>query len=274
MYEQHLKRLGLQSGASKDDIKKAYRQLAIKYHPDKNPNPKAKEVFVLINESYEYLTTHKPRRKRPITTTKTQPKGTRNAGSTSTAQEERIKRAKAYAESKRNKDAAEFKAFMQSKTLRLSRILAYVYACLGIFFFVDYNYTYTHEQTPLVEFDKDSQTPVLVLHLNGGDTQVPIDGLESPVLKYPIKSIEAEVSSITGVVHNVQFINTAGKSANMRNSWSVYGFFWLLVATMFAPLIQFFIHPNQHFYYGLIYAGIFMPLIMLVLFFSAYATYT
>lgn len=274
MYEQHLKRLGLQSGASKDDIKKAYRQLAIKYHPDKNPNPKAKEVFVLINESYEYLTTHKPRRKRPITTTKTQPKGTRNAGSSSTTQEERIKRAKAYAESKRNKDAAEFKAFMQSKTLRISRILAYVYACFGIFFLLDYNYTYTHEQIPVVDFDKDSQTPVLVLHLEGGDTRVPIGGFDSPIVKYPITSVEAEVSSITGVVHNVQFNNSQGKSANMRNSWSVYGFFWLLIATMLAPLVQFFIHPNQHFYYGLIYAGIFMPLIMLVLFFSAYASYT
>jgi molecular chaperone DnaJ len=32
--------LGLQKGASADDIKKAYRKLAMKYHPDRNPDNK------------------------------------------------------------------------------------------------------------------------------------------------------------------------------------------------------------------------------------------
>lgn len=48
--------LGLQKGASDDDIKKAFRKLAIQYHPDKNKGDKeAEEKFKEVNEAYQVL---------------------------------------------------------------------------------------------------------------------------------------------------------------------------------------------------------------------------
>ncbi|MBP1744786.1 MAG: molecular chaperone DnaJ [Firmicutes bacterium] len=48
--------LGLQKGASDEEIKKAFRKLAIKYHPDKNQGDKeAEEKFKEINEAYQVL---------------------------------------------------------------------------------------------------------------------------------------------------------------------------------------------------------------------------
>lgn len=48
--------LGLQKGASEADIKKAYRQMAKKYHPDLNPGDKAaEEKFKEVGEAYEVL---------------------------------------------------------------------------------------------------------------------------------------------------------------------------------------------------------------------------
>jgi DnaJ family protein B protein 4 len=54
--------LGLSENASHDEIKKAYRSLSLKFHPDRNPSPDATERFKLINEAYEILGDEQKRR--------------------------------------------------------------------------------------------------------------------------------------------------------------------------------------------------------------------
>lgn len=48
-------KLGLNKGASIDDIKKAYKKLALRFHPDKNPDLDSCKEFISITESYKRL---------------------------------------------------------------------------------------------------------------------------------------------------------------------------------------------------------------------------
>ncbi len=55
-YKDYYKILGVDKDTSQNDIKKSYRKLAKKYHPDLNPNDnKAQEKFKELNEAYEVL---------------------------------------------------------------------------------------------------------------------------------------------------------------------------------------------------------------------------
>src|SRR5690606_33822711 len=47
--------LGVSRDATQDEIKRAFRRLAMEYHPDRNPDPGAEEKFKEINEAYEVL---------------------------------------------------------------------------------------------------------------------------------------------------------------------------------------------------------------------------
>ena len=63
-YKDYYKILGVEKKASQDAIKKAYRKLAVKYHPDKNQgNKEAEEKFKEIGEAYEVLGDAEKRKK-------------------------------------------------------------------------------------------------------------------------------------------------------------------------------------------------------------------
>jgi hypothetical protein len=55
MPKTHYEILGVKKTATQDQIRSAYRQLVLRYHPDRSSDPRATEIFIRVNEAYECL---------------------------------------------------------------------------------------------------------------------------------------------------------------------------------------------------------------------------
>jgi curved DNA-binding protein CbpA len=63
--DNHFAILGISPGADTATIRKAYHDLAMKWHPDKNLSPKSGEMFTRINQAYSVLSDPDKRRQCP-----------------------------------------------------------------------------------------------------------------------------------------------------------------------------------------------------------------
>ena len=94
--------LGLEADASLDEAKRAYRNLSLHYHPDRNPAPNASTMFRYIHDAWEYIQNDAKKRKQAAERVKKQAEAKRRTEAENALQQARAKRARAkQAEAKR-----------------------------------------------------------------------------------------------------------------------------------------------------------------------------
>ena len=132
----YFRRLGLNPGASIEQVKKAYREKARKYHPDLNNSPDAPERFIEATEAYEFLLNRSEHMEQPE-------RDTRQFYDEWAAyrQEQARKRAREYARERYN-NFRNSDLYRTSQILDLTRYLVSMAFSLLIIFAAIYGYNW------------------------------------------------------------------------------------------------------------------------------------
>jgi ElaB/YqjD/DUF883 family membrane-anchored ribosome-binding protein len=140
--------LGLEEGATEQEIRRKYRSLAMRFHPDKNPSPAANEKFIQLTEAYEILL---KKRDNPTTKKETRPKAK--------SAEDRVKEAKKRFHEQRLKEQMENERYYQSllrgRKWRIIKLNAVIGLILAILLISDVFLPRHYEQDRVTHYSRD-----------------------------------------------------------------------------------------------------------------------
>ncbi|MFM2040517.1 MAG: hypothetical protein RLZZ493_1106 [Bacteroidota bacterium] len=144
--------LGLPSGASDALIKKQFKKLALRFHPDRNSSPEAHEHFILISNAVDQLLKAKD-----TATTQTRKKSRpTNPEKKRAEQEQRIRVAKERFEQQRLSDELEqeryFRSLTTGKKWQLYKLIALLSFTLSIVLLLDLMLPHHQEKDKMVAF--------------------------------------------------------------------------------------------------------------------------
>lgn len=266
----YYKLFGLPETATQAEIKRAYRQLAMQYHPDKNGGDD--RLFLEIKEAYEYLTGRKTVASQQYTHTYSPTRSTSQARQQSN--EERIKQAQQRKKDTAYKEHIENERYFQKLTsgsrwriLKLaSKIGAVIFLVLIIDVFLPKRYT----PKRIVAYDKqnigglDSDSGVKKVFFDAGETYY-IENF------YSIYSTDPDVILVqSAIFHNeIGFIPMYGHgSKTYRIQYSIGAHAYLLSPLFLFPLFIVLFKRKTYTFTLFYFLSLFIstPLILLFLF--------
>lgn len=242
----YYKLLGLEPTATKTEVKKRYRKLAMKLHPDKNPDPLAHQVFVKITEAYEAITEGKVPQKRNYSSQKTQEDVVFKRGSqefTKEEFEERIRKAKEFAKRKKILEEERFyRKFFASKLYRYHPYIALVYILFSLVLLAD---RLAYHEVETADFHLvQRQSYYEVYQYNG--KRLEVSSKEKPYFGPLVEEIHVRESFIFKIPRYVEFQMKVATPSERKvmYGWlkarrTYHDLFWFYFAIYFMPVTSF-----------------------------------
>lgn len=248
----YYKLLGLKPTATKAEVKKRYRSLAMKLHPDKNPDPLAHQVFVKITEAYEAISEGKIPKKRQYREKKSKENVVYRRGNeeyTKEEFEEKIRRAKEYAERKKVLLEERFyQRFFSSKLFRYHLYIASAFIFLSLILLLDYQLHSKEESYR--EFEIARGSSFYELYLGKSKAAIPEE-----LMLFSTGRVE-EITIRRSFVFRIpkelsfQFDYKMPSERKVIYEWvpvirTVHDGFWFYFLIFFMPVSSFFFHKRK-----------------------------
>ena len=245
MVKNYYKSLGLSSSATKAEIKFAYRQLAKKYHPDKNKSKEASQLFIEINEAYAFLTNENS----PFQNQDGDKTSTRRRSKYS---EDELKRrmewARKYAQYKKVKEERvmelEYYKIHNSSRKKIINLINWISISVAFLIFMDYKILPTSSiQVDLITNYMDMGSDKLVFKFKDLDNNDFNFAVSIEDIKYlniaKIKDYYTEKSMVLRQNTNM-LLNIDNEIISIENHYCVYKVFYFYFTILLLPLITIF----------------------------------
>lgn len=258
-HQKYFNVLGIAPTNDKSIIKKAYRKLAFKYHPDKNPSPQAQSKFIEVTDAYEIVTGVQ---KAPNNKLKTESEGPTD--------EERIKAAKKRYQKAKQKELEEEAAFylqmIRGKKWKFIKFFGIASAVCSLLLFVDY-YAPAKSKTTLVsEMYVDSNYGRLFFEIASSNYYFDYEAAIE-VTQYPL--IEATTTPIFNDLKYIRFIGRNGKHTAIEPVFTILSVYPLIPILLLIPFFTlWYKRPNALFTVLHLVSTYFIPFVFLFAMFS------
>lgn len=219
--------LGIAPTTNKTVIKKAYRQLAFKFHPDVNPSQQAHQKFIEITEAYEICLGERIITSKRESTVKKTPQQER---------EERMQRAREfYRQSKikeEKKNQIYFESLTSGKKWQFLKVFSLISALFALLLIIDYALPPQEEKANIQSFlHTPFYTQIKLQNKTYYFKNIYFSGRK--VSKYVI----LKRSQIFNDVKTIKFITKQNYFILAQPNWTVFSMLWLFVPLFILPLM-------------------------------------
>jgi len=225
--EKYYRLLGLTPDAKEAEIKRAYRKLAMRFHPDRNPGSEAHEKFILLTEAYETLL-HSKETAAPKTTQQ--------------SQEERQKEAQRKYQEFIKRQALENERYFQSlfrgKKWRVIKVASVVGSIVAFIILLDWFLPCIDENDTTAYYSKDvyggtvDETVSLIVTEKG--TECWVSKMDVSLYRYYPQLIIPR----TRILHEATELRSVQKTGLAVYSlpFTFYAFHWIIFPVLLVPV--------------------------------------
>jgi hypothetical protein len=254
--------LGLPINANQQQIKKHYRKLAMRLHPDKNPSPEAKALFIKITEAYDFLSKQ----------TQDQP-GITSDRKKEKSREERIKEAQIRFYNQQQKERLENERYFQSlfkgKKWQLIKGISFPALIIACLLIIDLVLANKFSATKIINFKKEQGLSQNNYHFTGEFTTTTNETYFLKSMDYSLLNSAHDIQ----VEHTFVFHLPVKIHANQGKFYSthdlIFNFYWgifPLICILLLPFLVRYFRFRTAFYTLLYYVTLYLTPTILAFF--------